>query len=182
MIISFDYSLTSPCMCISSSANWADAKLWYLTDKKKYAGTFANGKIIGHPHQDWSTPEQRHNQISNYFIGILERYPSNVRVYIEDYSMGSKGRVFHIGENTGLLKHKLWLRGHPITLLAPTVIKKFATGKGNAKKPDMHEAFVKQTGFNMSQFGSVGTNPSSDIIDSWFIMSYAFIGVDKANS
>ena len=29
-------------------------------------------------------------------------------ISIEDYSMGSRGRVFHIGENAGILKYRLW--------------------------------------------------------------------------
>ena len=32
--------------------------------------------------------------------------PKVNQVYLEGYSMGSRGRVFHIAENTGVLKQK----------------------------------------------------------------------------
>ena len=52
----------------------------------------------------------------------------------------------------------------------PTVIKKFATGKGNASKDDMLEAWKNEDGsFELLQ--ETG-NPASDIIDSYFICKY----------
>ena len=39
------------------------------------------------------------------------------QIAIEGYSMGSKGKVFHIAENTGVLKYKIynprWEHDHP---------------------------------------------------------------------
>lgn len=161
-------------MAIGPDGTWANTKVWFLSDKKKHEDVFLNGKIIGTQHWDWFSPEQRHDNISNHFIRIASKEAANAETIIEDYSMGSKGKVFHIGENTGLLKHKLWTRDHKLILLAPTALKKFATGKGNADKLVMHEAFVKETGVDLSSLGKPGTNPTSDIIDAYFLLKYAF--------
>jgi crossover junction endodeoxyribonuclease RuvC len=54
---------------------------------------------------------------------------------IEDFSFASKGRaVFEIGGFGYLVRHALRKRGVEMLLVAPTLVKKFATGKGNADK------------------------------------------------
>ena len=53
----------------------------------------------------------------------------------------------------------------------PSVVKKGATGKGNADKDMMYEAFVKETKIDLKKLfdtEKVG-NPISDIVDSYFI-------------
>ena len=57
--------------------------------------------------------------------------------------------MFNIGENTGLLKHKLYKNNLNTQIVTPTEIKKWATGKGNASKTDMYNAFVDQTGVEL---------------------------------
>ena len=52
--------------------------------------------------------------------------------------------VRSIAENTGLLKHKLYKIKVPTKPVPPTVIKKYATGKGNANKELMYEAFCAE--------------------------------------
>ena len=91
-----------------------------------------------------------------------------------DYSFGSTGRVFHIAENLGLLKYKLKMEcGWDYTLLPPSVIKKFATDKGNANKDLMLDAFEKDTGTNLAQvFDTTSKSPVSDVADAYFICKY----------
>ena len=86
---------------------------------------------------------------------------NNQLIQIEDYSYGSTGRVFHIAENLGLLKYKLKMEcGWDYTLLPPSVIKKFATDKGNANKELMLEAFEKDTGANLARlFDTTSKSP-----------------------
>lgn len=56
-------------------------------------------------------------------------------VLIEDFSFGSKGRaVYQIGGLQFMVRHYLWKSGIPYCLVAPSQLKKFATGKGNADK------------------------------------------------
>ena len=89
--------------------------------------------------------------------------------------MASTGRVFNIAENAGLLKHYLWKNKFKYSMVPPTVIKKFATGKGNANKEKLQEQFVTDTGVNIKQMLNMTEkqwNPSSDIIDSYYIAKY----------
>ena len=91
--------------------------------------------------------------------------------------MGAKGKVFHIGENCGLLNHKLWKEKMSFKVIAPTALKKFASGKGNADKCMMHESFVKDTGINlmkeMDKESKDCGSPVSDIVDSYYLARYA---------
>ena len=95
-------------------------------------------------------------------------------IQIEDYSYGSTGRVFHIAENLGLLKYKLKMEcGWDYTLLPPSVIKKHATGKGNANKDLMLHAFEEETHTNLGKvFDTTSKSPISDIADAYFICKY----------
>lgn len=89
--------------------------------------------------------------------------------------MGSTGRVFNIAENAGLLKHYLWKRKYTYNIIPPTVIKKFATGKGNANKQLLQDTFELETGYfikNKLSMTEKQNNPSSDIIDSYYICKF----------
>ena len=58
-------------------------------------------------------------------------------------------------------------------LIPPSVIKKFATGKGNANKELMLDAFEKDTGTNLAQvFDTTSKSPVSDVADAYFICKY----------
>lgn len=61
-------------------------------------------------------------------------------VAIEDYAYGAGQGAHQIGELGGLLRLTLWDFMIPFKCYSPGTIKKFATGKGNAKKSDMLEA------------------------------------------
>ena len=96
---------------------------------------------------------------------------------MEGYSLGSTGMVFNIAENLGLLKHYLYKWNYDYTSVPPTVIKKFATGKGNANKQLLQDVFEENTGYYIKKKLSLTDkqwNPSSDIIDSYFICKYGF--------
>ena len=68
-------------------------------------------------------------------------------VGLEGYAYGASGRaIFQIAENCGLLKYKLWEAGIAVDIIPPTKVKKDATGKGNADKRKMVDAFELDTG------------------------------------
>tara|TARA_R100001591_G_C4284406_1_gene166024 strand:+ start:319 stop:744 length:426 start_codon:yes stop_codon:yes gene_type:complete len=130
-IIGIDYSLTGPCLCICDDRPLiSECEFHYLTKVKKYEGSFMAGKITGYPFKDFNSQQERHDQISDWVFDMIGNVVNPI-VFIEDYSFGSKGRVFNLAENTGLLKHKLYKRGIKFHTLVPSVIKKTATGKGN---------------------------------------------------
>ena len=193
MKIGIDYSLSSPGVCVNTSEEefrYEDCKFYYLTNTKKYEGTFKEKiafgtsavEYIGTPHRPYSSEPERYNNIANWAIDIIKLYGDaktginriKPTIQIEDYSFGSTGRVFHIAENLGLLKYKLKIEcGWDYTLLAPSVIKKFATDKGNANKEMMLHAFQGDTGVNLAElFESSAKSPISDVVDAYFICKY----------
>ena len=188
MKIGIDYSLSSPGVCVNTSEEefrYEDCKFYYLNNTKKYVGTFkekmAFGKsaveYIGAPHRPYSSEPERYNNIADWAIDIIKSYTwwqEQPIIQIEDYSFGSTGRVFHIAENLGLLKYKLKMEcGWDYTLLAPSVIKKFATDKGNANKELMLGAFQEDTGVNLGLLlDSSVKSPITDIADAYFICKY----------
>jgi len=194
MKIGIDYSLSSPGVCVNTSEEefrYEDCKFYYLTNTKKYVGTFKEKmafgtsavEYIGWAHKPYSNEPERYNNIANWVIDIIKSQPQlmigklwekHPIIQIEDYSFGSTGRVFHIAENLGLLKYKLKIEcGWDYTLLAPSVIKKFATDKGNANKELMLGAFQEDTGVNLEVLlDSSVKSPITDIADAYFICKY----------
>ncbi len=176
MIMGIDYSMTSPAVCVYDERKGPPSKFnllfFFLTDKRKYVGQF--GIITGMKMPLYESQMERFDIISDWVMALIKRFePDNV--FIEGYSMGSKGRVFHIAENGGILKHKLWKAGIIFDdNLPPTSVKKLMTGKGNAKKEEMHDAFVEELGINVSEIlsGKPKDSPVNDVVDSYAMVKY----------
>jgi Holliday junction resolvasome RuvABC endonuclease subunit len=173
-IVGIDYSLTSPAICVGFK------KYYFLTNKKKYIGEISEN-IIGYEHREWTDPIERFRNISDFAIDIIKPL-SNPKVYIEGYSYGSKGQaLFQIAENTGILKYRLQEEKIPYDIVVPSVVKKGATGKGNADKDMMYEFYIKETKIDLKKlFDTMKTgNPVSDIVDSYYISK---VGNENSNS
>ena len=173
-IVGIDYSLTSPCVCVNDGEK---IMFYYLTKKKKHLGKIAKN-IIGEEHLEYNTPIERFSNISNWAINKFNILGHNLKVFIEGYSYGSKGQaLFQIAENCGILKYKLQERNIPYHTVVPSVVKKGATGKGNADKDMMYEAFVKELPeYNLKKILDTEKtgNPLSDIVDSYFIKKVGY--------
>ena len=78
----------------------------------------------------------------------------------------------------GTLKHKLYKANKDVRIIVPGVIKKLATGKGNANKLKMYEQFVKDTGIDlMKEFEQDKlNNPVTDIVDSFYVAKAGYYG------
>jgi len=179
--VGIDYSLTCPCVCISKDLTFSNSYFYYLTDKKSVMGKFNN--ILGDPHDEYLTDEQRYENNASWVLSILSSYEKqNIRIMIEGYSFGSKGRVFNLAENCGLLKYLLYKNNYSFFNVAPTVVKKFATGKGNANKEAMYQAFVKDTQIELNDIllpnRKLGS-PVTDIVDAWYIARYVIKQTEK---
>ena len=149
---------------------------YYLTKKKKHLGKIANN-IIGEEHQEYNTPIERFSNISNWAINKFNKLGHNLKVFIEGYSYGSKGQaLFQIAENCGILKYRLQEKKYPYQTVVPSVVKKGATGKGNADKDMMYEAFKKETKLDLKKIFDTDkvSNPISDIADSYFIQKVGY--------
>ncbi len=171
--VGIDYSMNSPCVCICENNYYA---FHYLTSKKKYSGIIPtqnpNFFIQGDPHRTYINNIERFNNIASWVLSLLE--PDD-QIQLEGYAMGiTKGLVFNIGELTGILKLRLWGNGYIFDSIAPTENKKFATGKGNANKDKMFEAFIGETGLDLLKLFECNKvdNPVSDIVDAYYLSRY----------
>lgn len=171
-VVGIDYSTSSPCICISAGN---DYDFHYLTKVKKHVGEkeFDYGIIEGTylPKQFDSKIEQ-YSFIANWAIDVLDRYTPEV-VWLEDYAFAATGKVFHIGENTGILKYRLMKKEIPYRVVAPTTVKSSTIGKGNASKDDVIQNFNRVFQTNIYDVVDTSTlNPVSDIADSYHICIY----------
>lgn len=189
VIAGIDYSLRGPAICVwdsdrvqsSSIFRFEDCQHYYLTDTLKYAETFL-GNIHGTLFRGYTCEVQRYMNLADWAIMKVKDCS---QVQLEDYALGAKGRVFHIGENTGVLKMGLYLAHKPLRVIGPTVLKKYAAGKGNADKDRMHAAFKEQTGIDLQAEimpkSSKVTNPVSDIVDAFFICRHLWDSLRNEN-
>ena len=176
-VAGIDYSMTCPAITVIDIDNVNDevtyekCNFYYYTDKKKF--DLIIKPIHGKLQTFYSSQMERFNLISEWVMPIIR---DCVYIGIEDYSMGSKGKVFHIAENTGIIKHKMWRAGLKVEAFPPSIIKKFATGKGNADKFKMEEKFIEETGVNFKKIieqTEKQWSPSGDLIDSYYIAKIA---------
>ena len=157
------------------SGVFSECKIGYVSSNKPIKSL---DNVFGSRIAPTDCQEARFDFLSTWTLNFISSYclPVNSHVFMEDYAFGAHGRSFTIGENGGVLKHKLWLAGYPISLVEPTVLKKFATGKGNAKKEQMHEAFFKKTNVHLIKMfqpksKKVGS-PAGDIVDGFYLADY----------
>src|SRR5210317_1520150 len=182
-IVGIDYSLNSPAICIAGDDfDFDKCSFHFLTSKKKYIGQFGKN-IFGYEHKEYNTPIERFTNISTWALDTIHKHKSDTaKVFIEGYSFGSKGQaVFQIAENCGILKYRLQEFGIDYETVVPSVVKKGATGKGNADKDLMYESFCKETNTDLKKVFDVQKigNPVSDIVDSYYI---AKVGYENSNS
>ena len=79
----------------------------------------------------------------------LHEYAFSSIVFIEGYSFGSFSKSSSMSkliELGGIIKYDLDNRDIPFVIVPPTVLKKFITGKGNAKKEDVKLGVYKKFG------------------------------------
>lgn len=180
-IAGIDYSLTSPSVVIHNGEEWShkNCKYYYLVKSDKYL--VDNDFLKGSMYPTYSSEYERYQKLATWVLKIV--LDNGVeKCYIEDYAFGATGRVFHIAENTGLMKYSLWNMGINFETYAPTTIKKYATGKGNAKKENMYDFWLTDTQINLRDMLNIKSekmwNPVSDIVDAYYI---AKMGFEKGN-
>ena len=148
-IAGIDYSLTSPAICVykEEDGGYFDfdrCVLYYLFNNKRQgqlASRCGISNLIAEPYPEWNCEEERHEKLASWAYRIVQGCNE---VYLEGYAFATAAQagVRSIAENTGLLKHKMWKNKVPFKSFPPTVIKKFATGKGNANKEVMYLSLI----------------------------------------
>ena len=172
-----DYSLTSPSICVHTGTEWSyeNCKFYYMVNNEKFLES-EDKKYVPSIYPSYGEDSERFDNLSEWSIRILRAHSVNY-VSLEGYAFGAVGRVFQIAENGGLLKYKLWQNKMPVVLLAPTSIKKFATGKGNSNKEAMVEAFEQEAKVDIREKCGITNkqwNPISDIVDAYYIAKFNF--------
>jgi len=189
-IAGIDYSITCPAICIHIGKTFSidNCHFMFLSSLRKFEGfKWSNNNkkikttIEGRPHielvrkmGDVILDIDRFSWISKNIIQFIKHHKSTF-VGIEGYSFGSHGKVFNIAENTGILKYNLFDWGIKHEVYPPTIIKKFATGKGNSSKEMMIESFIDETNIDLQEI--LGTksplvSPINDLVDSYWIAKF----------
>lgn len=171
-----DYSMTCPSITVGCGKDFKKCKSFFLykpSSKKDSRKGIYNKNIFGIDQLDYTSQEERFDIISDWAMSILRRFKVT-EVCIEDYAMASKGRVFHIAENTGVLKNKLYKEGIKIYTVSPMTAKKFFSTKGNATKEIMHDSFQAKTSVDISSVfdQNKDKSPTSDTVDSYAMYLY----------
>jgi len=182
-VIGIDYSIRCPAVCIFETREtppvWysQNCQIHFLSDRKKDSYRIT-ANVTGHympvyKHQD---EIDRFDTISRWCMELLQ--PGDI-IGIEDYAFSAQGMVYKIGENTGLLKYKMWLAGYDFEPVSNTKPKKLATGRGNADKQSVYDAFCAETEWTVHEHLSKTKSnkvksPLSDIADSYYIAKYLF--------
>lgn len=168
-----DYSTSSPCICIYKDGifNPNNCTFNFFALDKWRPGWSSLQNVTCYKLPKDLKGIDKFKFLAEWTIDTLRWYSGRVeKVILEDYSYGSTGRVFHIAENVGILKLKLMENGFRYETVPPTVIKKFATGKGNSNKEAMLESWkAEPETFELVQEKG---NPASDIVDSYFLCKY----------
>lgn len=178
IIAGIDWSMTSPGITVGniSDPSFQALDLYGFSKGKKQVSGLDNVHLSLYP----MTKDNAHRfcALSDWALEILSKHKVKL-VVMEGYAYGATGKVFEIGENTGVLKHCLLKANIPFEVAAPSEIKKFATGKGNANKTVMCESFMTKTGIDLC----AGINdvwkpekipaPVPDMVDSYWIWQLA---------
>ena len=180
-VAGIDYSLASPAICVAKIINndikFENCKFHFLKQNKSHESI---GEVfLAYNYPEYTDDIDRFSKLASWTIECIRWYAGRVsKVYLEDYAFAATGRVFNIGENMGILKKQLKEDGFKYTTIPPTVIKKHATGKGNANKDLMYETFLSETQVDLqSQLSPKSTkisNPVSDIVDAYYICRTGF--------
>lgn len=92
-------------------------------------------------------------------------------IVIEGYAFGRPNAMAPLAELGGVIKHSLHINGWNYIIVPPTRAKKFACGKGNAKKDEVRLGVFKRWGFEAK---------TNDEVDAYVLarIGRAYLGLD----
>ena len=129
--------------------------LVFMDHTDVYASVLRNDHLRGIARISW---------IRSAFDTYLDSHPEIDCAVIEGYAYANKftlSTLIEIGIN---LRLSLYQRKIPCYICPPTTLKKWATGKGNAKKPEVAAGVLSKWGYS---------NPSDDVIDAYVLAKIA---------
>lgn len=130
-------------------------------DKNK---NIINQTLITSSSKEENTP--RLVKISMQILSKIEIFKPNL-VILEGPAFGIQKTIsmFQLGELAGMTKEKLFILNIPFIIVPPTQLKKFITGKGNAKKDLMLLAVHKKFGVDFED---------DNLCDAYALARYGF--------
>lgn len=181
-IAGIDYSLTSPSVTefYGNDWNYNLGNIWHscLANNQRQRSRWSSINHINiDVYPNYNNEISRYNALSEWIFNKIVKHNRRPEiVFIEDYAYGATGKVFNIAENMAILKNMLYNVGIKYLMVAPTVIKKYATGKGNANKEKMYDFFKEDTGRDLESEFNIrkDKNPISDIVDSYWLCKYGY--------
>lgn len=126
-IVAFDLSLTA--------TGWAT---FDTTDGPKW-GVLPAFKMTG-------TNYQEQLRLQHILVGIRSYATPGSLVILENFAFGRANQAHQMGGLGHLVRYWLWQSKIPFVLVAPAALKKFACGRGNAKKAEMLKAVFQRFG------------------------------------
>lgn len=185
-IAGIDYSITSPSVVVYQGNrdepwDWKKCKAFYF-DSRRNAPIKPKCEMELKPqyYPLWTSPEERYQALASWVACILIYHEVKL-VYIEEYAFsrgGDSGLVFNLGENGGVLKNNLWISNIKYKTITPSNLKNYICGLGTAKKDQIENAWVKETGIEDLRktlwLTDKAMTPISDILDAYYICKFAF--------
>lgn len=179
-IIGVDLSISSPGVCIydtKTEFKLENLKFHFFSSVKKVLKEFENHPQYHCIAMTEKTSYAKYDFITTTLIDIINQYPNSI-IFLEGYSMGSRaGMILNIAENGGIFRYNMFKLGIPFEIPAPSQIKKFFHGKGNADKNMMFAKFLEETEFDLEEFlthqkkKNIGS-PVNDIVDAYALVKY----------
>lgn len=197
VICAIDLSITSPGVAISGIGKQTILLSYSEHIKKNIVKSSQKYRIVLIPnttkHKHTKTEYfKRIKQNAEMLVAFINEYLKDVKevlritFYIEGYSYSARGMVFDIAEMGGIVKYLIEEKYNTtIRVVEPSIIKKFATGKGNATKDVlankiMEEEELKQMYQEIadeikgkSKKNFTCTSPINDLTDALFLLKYA---------
>lgn len=99
------------------------------------------------------TPKHKGVDRLFWFYGYIGELVAAHEIHVaivEGYAFGSAFGREALGELGGVVRLRLHKMGIPFVIAAPTALKKYATGKGNAKKDEVLAAAIKRSGLDIT--------------------------------
>lgn len=177
IICGIDYSMTSPALCIGEENCLFENNIFYgFRRLKRHISTKKEIVLFDYPL--YKTNEERFDKISDLMIETILLNKVDL-CRLEGYSLGSKGMIFDIAENTAVLKHKLYKNNINFELIPPKSVKLSFTGRGDCSKGVMYMFFRdKHCPYEIHHaIGDMDVpaeidHPIEDLIDAYALKTY----------
>lgn len=118
--------------------------------------------IVAHAFKAGKPEHPFHERIHDLWKQIKRVLPEPEKciISIEGAAYAAEFNAFMLGELSGALKYCMYTNGYKYDVVQPTVVKKFATGAGNAQKHYVAAYVAQKWNF---------VHPSNDVVDAFVL-------------